>query len=77
MKSKILVCGVLLSLSVSLSAETITLQQGLNGYTGCMDTHIENLYKTAYPDWGFAVDYGADTVLGVAYENYNYLGSNW
>ncbi|OVE75288.1 hypothetical protein BVX97_05145 [bacterium E08(2017)] len=43
-----ILCVIILgSTAASSSADTLTLQQGLNGYNGCADTHIQgDWYET-------------------------------
>ena len=75
--AEVLTCTLLIA-AASTSAATITLQQGLDGYNGCMDTHLESISNEDYPDFGWKIDYSADTVLGVARENYRSLrGGTW
>ena len=53
--------------TVSLvSAATVTLQQGSNGYSGCADTYIESGAYNAYDDYnGSITNHGSDTVIGL------------
>jgi len=68
--------GAVLFTASLLFAETVTLQQGLNGYTGASDTHLESTWGNNFPGW--KGDYSADVTLGVAHNNYNWLGgSSW
>jgi len=62
--------AIALFCTVTLS-ETITLQQGVNSYTGCSDTYITRHYAKV------ASGYATAKTISTAYANYNWLGGGW
>lgn len=54
MNKGILLVLFLLSFCISVSAEIITLQQGLDGYNGCTDSYIWHADGDGFKDqnWG-------------------------
>lgn len=57
MEKKLLRWGVLLALLTSnVSGETITLQQGADGYNGVTDRAVVDTYNFKKTDWLIAAD---------------------
>ena len=57
--------------AVSATADTLTLQQGAEGYSGCSDTYISRHYATMVTHADTA------TTLRLVNGNYQWLGSGW
>ncbi len=55
-------------LAILLSAETITLQEGVNGYSGCTDTYIESENQYGYN--GTGTNHGNEGQLAAGYLRY-------
>ena len=71
MKNVRFATSLVFSIVAVVSAETITLQQGTNGYTGCSDSYITGHYATV------AAKYNTAGTLQIANGNYQWLRSGW